>query len=139
MNRFAFLLLAACAAKTEAPPPAPAAEPPPPPPIPEYAKTLVGAMDTKANACEDFYRYACGGWMDATPLPADKPLTLVSYVAAPSYTAYVEAVAVGDPLPAMPVFLDQDTYVLAPLDETYGRTWEKCPREMREFVINPPA
>lgn len=75
MNRFAFLLLAACAAKTEAPPPAAAAaEPPPPPPIPEYAKALVGAMDTKANACEDFYRYACGGWMDATPLPADKPL-----------------------------------------------------------------
>ncbi len=47
--------------------------------------------------------------------------------------------AFGDPLPAMPVFLDQYTYVPAPLEESYVRTWEKWPREMREFVLNPPA
>jgi hypothetical protein len=75
---------------------------------------------------------------DYTP-PDAKPLTLASYVGAPSYTAYVEPAAVGQPLIAMPIFLDPYTYVLAPLGETYMRTWEKCPRQMREFVLNPPA
>jgi hypothetical protein len=75
---------------------------------------------------------------DYTP-PADKPLTLASYVAAPVYTAYVEAAGVGDPLPPMPIFLDRYTYVRAPLEETYVRTWDKCPRQMRELVENPPA
>jgi hypothetical protein len=53
--------------------------------------------------------------------------------------AIVEPAAVGRPLPAMPIFLDPYTYILAPLEETYMRTWEKCPRELREFVLNPPA
>lgn len=48
--------------------------------------------------------------------PDDKPLTLASYVAAPGYTAYVEAAGVGDPLTAMPIFLDRYTYVPAPLE-----------------------
>jgi endothelin-converting enzyme/putative endopeptidase len=48
--------------------------PPPPPPVPEYAKDLLAAIDTKANACDDFYQYACGAWEAATPLPADKPI-----------------------------------------------------------------
>ena len=71
-------------------------------------------------------------------LPADKSLTVAAYEADPSYTAYVEPVGVGDVLPPMPIFLDPGRYVLAPLEETYMRTWEKCPREMRERVENPP-
>ena len=66
--------------------------------------------------------------------PADKPLTLAGYSAAAPLTAYVECAAVGDPLPAMPVFLDPGRYVPAPLEETYQRTWEKCPEEMKELV-----
>ncbi|MDP2315610.1 MAG: M13 family metallopeptidase [Pseudomonadota bacterium] len=70
----ALVLLAACAPRAVAPPPTPVDAAPPAPVLPEYAKALVAAMDPKADACQDFYRYACGGWMDATPLPSDKPL-----------------------------------------------------------------
>jgi hypothetical protein len=67
-------------------------------------------------------------------LPPDKPLVLASYFAARPRKAYVEPAAVGDPLPPMPIFLDQYTYVPAPLEETYTRTWEKCPRELKAAV-----
>jgi putative endopeptidase len=30
------------------------------------------AMDRTADACGDFYRFACGGWMTKHPLPADQ-------------------------------------------------------------------
>lgn len=32
----------------------------------------VSAMDTSADACVDFYRYACGGWQQHNPIPADQ-------------------------------------------------------------------
>lgn len=67
-------------------------------------------------------------------LPADKPLTLASYVAAPIKTAYVEVIAVGDMLPDMPIFLDTKTYVGVPLEETYDGAWNACPDEFRERV-----
>ncbi|MBL7134482.1 MAG: DUF4058 family protein [Phycisphaerae bacterium] len=55
-------------------------------------------------------------------LPPDKPLTVAAYYAAVPKTAYVEPVAVGDPLPGLPIFLDPDTYVPAPLETTYEAT-----------------
>jgi putative endopeptidase len=36
------------------------------------ASTVVSAMDKAADPCVDFYRYACGGWLDSTKLPADQ-------------------------------------------------------------------
>ena len=72
-------------------------------------------------------------------LPADKPLTIAAYAAGEPLTAYVEPVAVGDPLPALPIFLDQGTYVPAPLEQTYQSTWAKCPEPVRELVEHPGA
>ena len=39
---------------------------------PSFAADVSSAMDRKADPCVDFYRYACGGWLDTTRLPADQ-------------------------------------------------------------------
>ena len=32
----------------------------------------LSAMNRGANACDDFYQFACGGWITSHPLPADR-------------------------------------------------------------------
>ena len=72
------------------------------------------------------------------PIPADKPLTLASYDAEPPPTAYVEPVAVGDPLISMPLFLAPGWYVLVPLEATYDAAYRGVPRRFRE-MLDPTA
>ena len=36
------------------------------------ANTVLSAMDKQVDPCSDFYRYACGGWLATTKLPADQ-------------------------------------------------------------------
>ncbi|XP_048879417.1 endothelin-converting enzyme 1 isoform X2 [Brienomyrus brachyistius] len=36
------------------------------------ANTVLGALDTSVDPCQDFYSYACGGWMKNNPLPEGK-------------------------------------------------------------------
>ena len=33
----------------------------------------LAALDKTANPCDDFYQFACGGWMAKHPLPSDQP------------------------------------------------------------------
>lgn len=68
-------------------------------------------------------------------LPADKPLTLVSYSSGADFVAYVEPVAVGDVLPDMPIFLTADRYVPCPLEATYQTAWEQYPAPLRGPLI----
>jgi hypothetical protein len=78
-------------------------------------------------------------------LPPDKLLTLVSYDAGPLHddieplrVAYVEPVAVGDVLPAMPLFLKPGFYVPAPLEATCGETWRLFPAPLKPLLEGPP-
>jgi hypothetical protein len=67
-------------------------------------------------------------------LPADKPLTCVAYVGGAGAEAFIEPVAVGDPLPDMPLFLTPDVYVLAPLEATYQAAWDGLPAYWRDVL-----
>jgi hypothetical protein len=72
-------------------------------------------------------------------LPPDRPLTLAAYQTAPTLIAYVEPLAVGDPLPDMPLFLYEEYYIHVPLEETYQTTWNVLPVEIRQLLEPPPA
>jgi predicted metalloendopeptidase len=39
----------------------------------QIASEVVATMDPSADPCQDFYRYACGTWLDNTELPPDRP------------------------------------------------------------------
>jgi putative endopeptidase len=38
----------------------------------EHGAEVLAVMDEKADPCADFYRYACGEWIDETEIPADQ-------------------------------------------------------------------
>ena len=64
----------------------PPADDPPTPTKPVTNKSLAsigldpGAMDRTADPCEDFYQFACGGWMKTKEIDADKPLASRTFV-----------------------------------------------------------
>lgn len=67
-------------------------------------------------------------------LPADKPLMLVSYECGPTTRAHISALAVGDPLPDMPLFLEPGGHVLVPLESTYQTAFAAMPRRWRTVL-----
>jgi hypothetical protein len=69
-------------------------------------------------------------------IPADRPLTLASYVGDPAHEAYVEYIAVGDPVPDMPLFLDRQGYINVPLQATYQLAFRGMPGFWRDMIQN---
>lgn len=71
--------------------------------------------------------------------PKDKPLTLASYSAGMPPVEYLEQVAVGDLLPAMPLFLSPERYVNLPLEATYAAAYRGIPAFWREVLERAQA
>ena len=68
------------------------------------------------------------------------PLTLASFVAAEGRRlpeAYIEAIAVGSPIPEMPLFLETDSYVNVPLGPSYEAAVRGLPGFWREVLEGP--
>jgi hypothetical protein len=65
-------------------------------------------------------------------LPADRPLTMVSYTGGACQEAFIEPIAVGTAVPEMPLFLTAETYVSVPLETTYQSAWEAVPMRWRK-------
>jgi putative endopeptidase len=66
------------------PPVAAAAEPGPTKPVTNQSLAAIGldpdALDRTTDPCDDFYQFACGGWIKRTEIAADKPIAMRSFV-----------------------------------------------------------
>ncbi|MFO0804167.1 MAG: DUF4058 family protein [Gemmataceae bacterium] len=82
-------------------------------------------------------------WEDYTgatfELPAKEPLTFVSYESADSVRAFIETLAVGDPLPEMPLFLAPEFYIQLPLEAIYRAAWETVPARWQRVIAPEPV
>lgn len=69
-------------------------------------------------------------------VPADRPLLAASYCAsAAELTAVVEPFAVGEPVPAVPLYLTPDGEgVTVPLEDTYTAAWPDVPAYWRDVL-----
>lgn len=74
---------------------------------------------------------------DPFQLPPERPLTLVAYECGPITRAYIETIAVGEPLPDMPLFLEPESHIMVPLEATYQAAWDTIPARWQR-VIAPP-
>ncbi len=71
---------------------------------------------------------------DPFELVGDQNRVLASYEADGVNTAFIETVAVGDSLPAMPLFIASGVHVSVPLEEAYDRAWDATPKSVRRLV-----
>ncbi len=73
---------------------------------------------------------------DSFQLPADQPLTLVAYECDQFTTrASIEPIAVGQPLPDMPLFLEPNGCIMVPLEATYETAFSVLPRRWQKVLV----
>jgi len=66
--------------------------------------------------------------------PPDQPFTQAAYVAGHVRKAYVEPCSIGDSLTSMPLFLTQERYVPAPLEDGYLYSLAGMPRHLKRIL-----
>lgn len=74
------------------------------------------------------------GQRDSPGVSLESPLSVAAYCADLIPTAYFEPIAVGRPLPDMPIFLTPDYYVNVPLEDTYTVAWQNVPARWRDVI-----
>jgi putative endopeptidase len=72
IRKSALLALVAVGTSNAQPSPPQPATAPATGPLASVEQSVRDALDPDADACEDFYQFACGGWLEKTTLPADK-------------------------------------------------------------------
>ncbi len=95
-------------------------------------------VDLQAPTGRDPFGIHTAIWSEINPdeelPPPNKLLTLASYSADQTITAYVEPVAVGDVLPDMPLFLEAEFYINLPLESTYMAASQFIPPHVRAVL-----
>lgn len=71
---------------------------------------------------------------DSYQVPPGKPLTAAAYAADEIPRAYVQPLAVGESLPAMPLFVTPEVYINVPLEETYQAAYRSVPQRWRTVL-----
>jgi Protein of unknown function (DUF4058) len=89
-----------------------------------------GKHDPRGIHGEIWSRYAS----EEYGLPVEQALTLSSYLAEDEVEAYVDHLNFGDPLPEMPLFLDDETYIYVPLETTYLAAYLDLPDFWRDVL-----
>jgi hypothetical protein len=69
----------------------------------------------------------------------DRPLVLAAYDASQPTQAFVNYLAVDDPLPDMPLFLTPTKYIDVPLEPTYSAAYAGMPKFWRNVIEKKPV
>ncbi len=70
-------------------------------------------------------------------LPADQNRVLASYEGDGVFSAFIETVGVGDPLPDMQLFIAPGAHILVPLEAAYMAAWDDTPPAVQRLVLDP--
>lgn len=95
---------------------------------------LLDLLPPGAHDPGGFHAMLCDAYGMEFTQSDNRPLTLASYVADREPVAYVEPVAVGQTLFDMPLFLDPEWYVPAPLERTYMQAFQGMPSVWKDVL-----